>query len=185
MARYADDFVILCRTVQEAQRALALVTEWMQGAELKLHPQKTKIVDATQRDGFEFLGYHFERGQKWPRKKSEVKVREKLRARTRQTNGQSLKSIIAGINPILQGWFNYFQYSKLNALQAMDGWIRGRLRSILRKRTKSTCLCSTSNLQIRSIFSSGNKSPCASSTPDPGSDCEHAETGVVMSELRH
>ena len=136
MVRYADDFVILCRTEQEAQRALALVTEWMQRAELKLHPQKTKIVDATQRDGFEFLGYHFERGQKWPRKKSEVKVREKLRARTRRNNGQSLKSIIAGINPILRGWFNYFQYSKLNALQAMDGWIRGRLRSILRKRTK-------------------------------------------------
>ena len=136
MVRYADDFVILCRTEQEAQRALALVTEWMQRAELKLHPQKTKIVDATQRDGFEFLGYHFERGQKWPRKKSEVKVRGKLRARTRRNNGQSLKSIIAGINPILRGWFNYFQYSKLNALQAMDGWIRGRLRSILRKRTK-------------------------------------------------
>jgi RNA-directed DNA polymerase len=105
-------------------------------AELKLHPQKTKIVDAAQRGGFEFLGYHFERGQKWPRKKSEVKVREKLRKRTRRTNGQCLKSIIAGINPILRGWYNYFQYSKLNALQAMDSWIRGRLRSILRKRTK-------------------------------------------------
>jgi Group II intron, maturase-specific domain. len=76
---------------------------------------------------FEFLGYHFERGQKWPRKKSEVKVREKLRKRTRRTNGQSLESIIAGINPILRGWFNYFQYSKLNALQAMDSWIRGTI----------------------------------------------------------
>jgi RNA-directed DNA polymerase len=136
MVRYADDFVILSRTEQEAQRALALISEWMQGAELKLHPQKTKIVDATQRGGFEFLGYHFERGQKWPRKKSEVKVREKLRARTRRTNGQSLQSIIAGINPILRGWYNYFRYSKRNALQAMDSWIRGRLRSILRKRAK-------------------------------------------------
>jgi RNA-directed DNA polymerase len=136
MIRYADDFVILSRTEQEAQRALALVSDWMERAQLQLHPQKTKIVDATQKGGFEFLGYHFERGQKWPRKKSEVKVREKLRKRTRRTNGQSLTSIIAGINPILRGWFNYFQYSKLNALQAMDSWIRGRLRSILRKRTK-------------------------------------------------
>jgi RNA-directed DNA polymerase len=136
MVRYADDFVILSRTEQEAQRALALISDWMQGAELKLHPQKTKIVDATQPGGFEFLGYHFERGRKWPRKKSEVKVREKLRARTRRTNGQSLPCIIAGINPILRGWFNYFRYSKRNALQAMDGWIRGRLRSILRKRAK-------------------------------------------------
>ena len=136
MVRYADDFVILSRTEQEAQRALALIRVWMQGAELTLHPQKTKIVDATQPGGFEFLGYHFERGRKWPRKKSEVKVREKLRARTRRTNGQSLQCIIAGINPILRGWFNYFRYSKRNALQAMDGWIRGRLRSILRKRAK-------------------------------------------------
>jgi len=136
MVRYADDFVILSRTEQEAQRALALISDWMKGAELKLHPQKTKIVDTTQPGGFEFLGYHFERGQKWPRKKSEVKVREKLRARTRRTNGQSLQCIIAGINPILRGWFNYFRYSKRNALQAMDGWIRGRLRSILRKRAK-------------------------------------------------
>jgi RNA-directed DNA polymerase len=136
MIRYADDFVILSRTEQEAQRALALVSDWMERAQLQLHPQKTKIVDATQKGGFEFLGYHFERGQKWPRKKSEVKVREKLRKRTRRTNGQSLTSIIAGINPILRGWFNYFQYTKLNALQAMDSWIRGRLRSILRKRTK-------------------------------------------------
>jgi RNA-directed DNA polymerase len=136
MVRYADDFVILSCTEQEAQRALALISDWMQGAELKLHPEKTKIVDATQRGGFEFLGYHFERGQKWPRKKSEVKVREKLRARTQRTNGQSLQCIIAGINPILRGWNNYFRYSKRNALQAMDGWIRGRLRSILRKRAK-------------------------------------------------
>jgi RNA-directed DNA polymerase len=98
--------------------------------------QMVRYADATQRGGFEFLGYHFERGQKWPRKKSEVKVREKLRAWTRRTNGQSLQCIIAGINPILRGWFNYFRYSKRNALQAMDGWIRGRLRSILRKRAK-------------------------------------------------
>src|SRR6202020_1457372 len=104
---YADDFVILSHTEQEAQRALRLVSDWMERAELKLHPQKTKIVDATQSGGFEFLGYHFERGQKWPRKKSEVKVREKLRARTRRTNGQSLKSIIAGINRILRGGYNY------------------------------------------------------------------------------
>jgi RNA-directed DNA polymerase len=136
MVRYADDFVILCRTEQEAQRALELISKWMQAAELRLHPQKTKIVDATQPGGFEFLGYHFERGQKWPRKKSELKLREKLRQRTRRTNGQSLKSIIAQINPILRGWYNYFRHGKVNALQRMDGWIRGRLRSILRKRTK-------------------------------------------------
>jgi RNA-directed DNA polymerase len=136
MVRYADDFVILSRRQEEAQRALELVRRWMEQAQLQLHPDKTKVVDVTQRGGFDFLGYHFERGQKWPRKKSQNRLKEKLRQHTRRNNGQSLGCIIRQINPILRGWYHYFRYSKLNALQSMDGWIRGRLRSILRKRTK-------------------------------------------------
>lgn len=136
MVRYADDFVVLSRTEQEAYRALELIRRWMEQAQLRLHPDKTKVVDATQRGGFDFLGYHFERGQKWPRKKSEHRLKEKLREHTRRNNGQSLGCIIRRINPILRGWYNYFRFSKLNALQDIDGWIRGRLRSILRKRAK-------------------------------------------------
>lgn len=136
MVRYADDFVVLCRTEEEACGALERIRRWMDQAQLRLHPEKTKVVDATQRGGFDFLGYHFERGQKWPRKKSLNRLREKLREHTRRNNGQSLDSIIGRINPILRGWYNYFRFSKLNALQSVDGWIRGRLRSILRKRAK-------------------------------------------------
>jgi RNA-directed DNA polymerase len=136
MVRYADDFVILCRTEEEAHRALELVKRWMDQAQLRLHPEKTKIVDATQRGGFEFLGYHFERGKKWPRKKSLNRLKEKLRTHTRRNNGLSLDCTIRRINPILKGWYNYFRYSKLNALEEVDGWVRGRLRSILRKRSK-------------------------------------------------
>jgi RNA-directed DNA polymerase len=136
MVRYADDFVVLCRTEEEACGALERIRSWMDQAQLRLHPEKTKVVDATQRGGFDFLGYHFERGQKWPRKKSLNRLREKLREHTRRNNGQSLDSIIGRINPILRGWYNYFRFSKLNALQSVDGWIRGRLRSILRKRAK-------------------------------------------------
>ena len=136
MVRYADDFVVLCRTEEEACGALERIRRWMDQAQLQLHPEKTKVVDATQKGGFDFLGYHFERGQKWPRKKSLNRLREKLREHTRRNNGQSLDSIIGRINPILRGWYNYFRFSKLNALQSVDGWIRGRLRSILRKRTK-------------------------------------------------
>jgi RNA-directed DNA polymerase len=136
MVRYADDFVVLCRTEQEACGALERIRRWMDQAQLRLHPEKTKVVDATQRGGFDFLGYHFEGGQKWPRKKSLNRLREKLREHTRRNNGHSLDCIIRRINPILRGWYNYFRFSKLNALQSVDGWIRGRLRSILRKRTK-------------------------------------------------
>lgn len=136
MVRYADDFVVLCRTETEAHGALERIKRWMDQAQLRLHPEKTKIVDASQKGGFDFLGYHFERGQKWPRKKSQQRLKEKLRAYTRRNNGQSLDCIISQINPILRGWYNYFRYSKLNALQSIDGWVRGRLRSILRKRSK-------------------------------------------------
>jgi RNA-directed DNA polymerase len=136
MVRYADDFVILCRTEEEAKRALELIRRWMDQALLRLHPEKTKIVDATQKGGFDFLGYHFEREQKWPRKKSLKRLKEKLRPYTRRNNGQSLGCIIKEINPILRGWYNHFRYSKLNALQSVDGWVRGRLRSILRRRSK-------------------------------------------------
>ena len=136
MVRYADDFVVLCTTQAQAQRALELISQWMQQAQLQLHPQKTKIIDATQVGGFEFLGYHFERGHKWPRQKSVLKAREAIRKRTRRTNGQSLGCTIAGINPILRGWYNYFRHGKVHTLRNLDGWVRGRIRSILRKRTK-------------------------------------------------
>ena len=64
LVRYADDFVLLCRSEAEAQAALSQVRAWVDEAGLTLHPEKTRIVDATQRGGFDFLGYHFERGLK-------------------------------------------------------------------------------------------------------------------------
>lgn len=134
MVRYADDFVILCRTEADARRALALVTAWTQTAGLTLHPEKTRVVDATQRGGFDFLGYHFERGRHWPRAKSVKKLRATLRAKTRRTSGQALAVIIAEVNRTLRGWFGYFQHSPRHAFRPIDGWVRMRLRSILRKR---------------------------------------------------
>lgn len=136
MVRYADDFVLLCRSEQEAQQALELVRGWMDEAGLTLHPDKTKIVDATQPGGFDFLGYHFERGMKWPRKKSLKKLRDSIRSKTKRCNGHSLERIIAEINPTLRGWFEYFKHSKKTTFPAQDGWVRMRLRSILRKRMK-------------------------------------------------
>lgn len=134
MVRYADDFVILCRTQAQAQAVLEAVRAWVQAEGLKLHPEKTRIVDAAQPGGFDFLGYHFERGMKWPRQKSLDKLKENLQQKTRRTNGNSLAVIIAGVNRTLKGWFGYFQHSKPNTFSAVDGWVRMRLRSILRKR---------------------------------------------------
>jgi len=106
MIRYADDFVILCKTQAEAEEALEHVRAWMSKAGLTLHPEKTRIVDATQRGGFEFLGWHFERGYKWPREKSQKKLKDSIRERTRRHNGHSLKAIITRVNQVVRGWGN-------------------------------------------------------------------------------
>src|SRR2546428_9294654 len=84
MVRYADDFIILCTSAEEAQNALATVRQWMEQAGLSLHPTKTRIVNASEPGGFDFLGYHFERGYRWPRQKSLDKLKEALRAKTKR-----------------------------------------------------------------------------------------------------
>jgi RNA-directed DNA polymerase len=133
MTRYADDLVIQCRTREEAERALAEIQRWVASRGLQLHPTKTKIVDATT-DGFEFLGYRFYKGHRYPRKKSIAKLRDSIRGKTRRTNGQSLKMVIGTINRTLRGWFEYFKHSRKTVFEGVDRWVRMRLRSILRNR---------------------------------------------------
>ncbi|MCP4591344.1 MAG: group II intron reverse transcriptase/maturase [bacterium] len=136
MVRYADDFVILCRSAAEAQRALERVQQWTVDAGLTLHPDKTRIVDATE-EAFEFLGYRFDRGQRWPRDKSIKKLRETLRIKTPRKHGRSLGDIIANVNRTTRGWFEYFKHaSSISVYHSLDGWIRRRLRRILLKRHK-------------------------------------------------
>jgi RNA-directed DNA polymerase len=133
MVRYADDFVILCRSPEEACRALEAVQGWTAGAGLTLHPTKTRIVNAKE-DGFDFLGYRFENDSRRPRAKSRDKVKDAIRAKTKRTSGESLHQIIVNVNQTLRGWFEYFKHSHRWTFSALDSWIRMRLRSILRKR---------------------------------------------------
>jgi RNA-directed DNA polymerase len=133
MVRYADDFVILCRSPEEAARALESVQQWTAGAGLTLHPTKTRIVNAKE-DGFDFLGYRFEGGTRRPRAKSLDKFKDTIRAKTKRTSGESLRQIIDDLNRTLRGWFEYFKHSHHWTFPRLDGWIRMRLRSILRKR---------------------------------------------------
>jgi len=133
MVRYADDFVILCRSPEQASQALAMVQDWTAAAGLTLHPTKTRIVDAKE-DTFEFLGYRFEDGRRYPRAKSLKKLKDTIRAKTKRTSGKCLRAIIGSLNPTLRGWFEYFKHSYKTTFPYLDGWIRMRLRSILRKR---------------------------------------------------
>jgi RNA-directed DNA polymerase len=135
MVRYADDFVILCKSKEDAERALAEVTRWTAQAGLSLHPEKTRLVD-TATESFEFLGYRFDRGRRYPRDKSKKKLRETIRTLTPRTSGISLKATIDRINPVLRGWYRYFKHARKGSLNEVDGWVRMRLRSILRKRRK-------------------------------------------------
>ena len=130
----ATRLVVLCRTAEDAQQALTLVHRWTAAAGLRLHPEKTQLVDTQQAGGFDFLGYHFTRRYRWPRKKSLTKLRDAVRQKTRRHNGQSLAVIIADVNRSLRGWFAYFQHSHHTAFLPIDAWVRRRLRSILRQR---------------------------------------------------
>ena len=131
--RYADDIVVLCRSREEAEQALDLLRAVMAARKLTLHPTKTRIANAED-EGFDFLGYHFQGGRRWPRKKSVKKLRDAIRPHTRRANGHSLATTIARINPILRGWFEYFKHSHQTTFPGIDSWVRMRLRSILRKR---------------------------------------------------
>jgi RNA-directed DNA polymerase len=134
VVRYADDCVVMCATQEEAERAMRRMGELIEQRRLTLHPEKTKLVDATAPGGFDFLGYHFEQGRRTPRKKSLRKLKDAVREHTRRNHGHSLGRIIETLNPILRGWFEYFKHSAPRLFGWLDAWIRGRLRSILRHR---------------------------------------------------
>ena len=139
ITRYADDCVVLCKSQEEAESALRIIQEWVTQVGLKLHPIKTKIVDIENSNGFEFLGYRFvcnrfKRIRRLPRDKSIKKFRDAIRQKTRRCSGHSLAVIIENVNKTSKGWFEYFKHSTPYIFEEIDGWVRMRLRSILRKR---------------------------------------------------
>lgn len=137
MVRYADDFVILCATAGEARAALREVSAWVTANGLTLHPDKTKVGDCLQPgQGFDFLGYRFEGGHRFVRAKSLKAFKDRIRARTIRSRGDSLERIVADINPMLRGWFEYFKHARPRLFRGLDGLIRRRLRAILRKQEK-------------------------------------------------
>jgi len=136
-ARFADDFVVLCRTRQEAEAVLATIRAWVEQNGLRLRPDKTRVGNCREKgQGFEFLGYRFEAGRRWVRPKSRQALRDKIREKTGRTRSGSLESIIMELNSILRGWFGYFQQAHRSTFRDVDGFVRRRLRAILRKREK-------------------------------------------------
>lgn len=152
LIRYADDWLLLCRTRSEAEAAFRLAGEILAGLGLELNPEKTKVVDLREgREGFDFLGCHFrarvsgrmlERGvrryylQRWPSQRSMKRVRQKIKTRTgRGRGGQDIRDVIRDLNPILRGWGNYFRTGNAaTKFVQIDYYVMGRLRGLMLKR---------------------------------------------------
>jgi RNA-directed DNA polymerase len=133
MVRYADDVVILCRTADEAAAALATVQRWTAAAGLRLHPEKTHLVDMQAPGGVDFLGITSSGTIACLARRASGSSGDAVRRTTRRTNGQSLAVLIADLNRTSVGWFGYFKHSH-GSFEGLDAWIRTQLRGLLPKR---------------------------------------------------
>jgi RNA-directed DNA polymerase len=141
--RYADDFVVVCRTKQQAQQALQAIQQVVQKLKLQLHPTKTRLVDMGQ-EGFDFLGFHFHKMKAkktnkllpymWPGQKAMKAIRSELHELTsRKKLAEGLDAIIQQLTPVIRGWRNYFQIgNSTKKLQELDRYVQQRLRRLVR-----------------------------------------------------
>jgi len=133
MVRYADDFVVLCRSEFEAEVALQMITEWVESAGLTLHPTKTKIVDSRV-ESFAFLGYSFRGDKIYPRRESLAKMKARITELTPRKRPGSIQLIASELTSVLRGWFGYFRHCRWTIFKALDAKIRSRLRRLLLQR---------------------------------------------------
>jgi hypothetical protein len=124
------------RTRPSSARAGAATADRPTSVGRGLHPDKTHIVNASQRGGFGFPGYHFGRCHQWPREKSLKKIKDSLRGLTKRTKGWGSAAIISKVKRSLMGWLRYFTDSFKTTFDPIHGWSRMRVRSILRKRRR-------------------------------------------------
>ena len=136
--RYADDFVVVCETPQQANAALTFVEQVMTELGLALSPEKTKI--ASYGKGYEFLGFRISSQSRTMRPKSQEKFKTKIRELTRRCNNLD-GTVIVKLNQVIRGTANYFapKFSTcVKLFQKLDKWIRMRVRCMMFKR-KSEC----------------------------------------------
>jgi len=135
---YAEDFAIFCRSKAEAEAILTAVQQWTRANSLTLHSGKTHIGNCLGKgQGFEFLGYLFEAGHRYVRKKSLLAFRDRVRQKTKRSRGVSVEQIFGELNLSLIGWFGYFKHSRSNTFRGVDGFVRRRLHAVLREQIKS------------------------------------------------
>jgi RNA-directed DNA polymerase len=152
LVRYADDFVVLCSSRFEAEEAQRRATALLGDLGLRLHPEKTTVVDLQEgREGFDFLGWHFRARMsgklweqkrviryylhRWPSVRSMKRARMRIKAMTgRSQVGQQLAAVIARLNLFLRGWGNYFRTgNSADKFVTMDRYVAWRLHRLLVK----------------------------------------------------
>jgi len=148
LTRFADDWVVTCRSAAEARAAVAAAGRILKQLGVELHPQKTRIVHVQH--GFEFLGYQIRRGKTplylpesqirsqvrqgmlyaYPKAKSIQRFKDQVRQQTKRTIPLKTNELIAELNPLLRGWGEYYKRAHVRRLfHRLDGWIRRRIWS--------------------------------------------------------
>jgi len=149
LVRYADDFVVLCRTEGQAREALRRVGLILQHLRLEAHPEKTRLVAlAGGQESFEFLGCRLKKYrsvrypgrmyvQRWPSPRSMKRLRTRIRELTdaRHSGVKDVRVLIARLNPVLRGWGNYFRTGNASLkFNQIDHYVRQRLGLFLARR---------------------------------------------------
>lgn len=141
LIRYADDFVIMCPTMQRAERALIVAQEAIASLGLKIHPTKTKIINIKAGQvGFDFLGFHNHmvrskklKGRfylaKWPSNKAMASIKAKVKEMTnRRYVGMEIETIVNWLNPVLRGWHAYFKHgNSTRKFKELNSYVHQRL----------------------------------------------------------
>ncbi len=156
LTRYADDWVITCKSAAEARAAVDAALRILKQLGVELHPQKTRIVHVEY--GFEFLGYKIKRGKKlhlpaskirsqaragalyaYPREKSIRRFMDQVRQRTKRKVPLKTKELIEELNPLVRGWGAYYERAHVRRLfHRLDGWIVRRIWSHRFKRWRNS-----------------------------------------------
>ncbi|MCA1698734.1 MAG: group II intron reverse transcriptase/maturase [Actinobacteria bacterium] len=153
LVRYCDDFVVLCKSEVQARAAERIAGEVLASLGLKLHPDKTKVVDLREgREGFDFVGCHFrarvsgrllERGirryylHRWPSTRSMKRVRQRVKALTGRNRGgvKDIREVIRDLNPVLRGWGGYFRTGNAACkFNQLDRYVERRLTRLMTRR---------------------------------------------------
>ena len=125
--RYADDFVILTKSPEQAALALAYAKEALGNLKLSLHETKTRLTDF--HEGFDFLGFRFRSFRLKIRERSLEKFKDRVRFVTRRQQGRNVDAVINDLNPVIRGFVNYFGVAEVfRTFRGLDKWIRMRIR---------------------------------------------------------